>query len=401
MNVENQLEMNHNLLVIDDEVEITKSIFRQFRRKYNVHVANSAYDALPILEKEDIQVVLSDQRMPGMTGISFFSAIKDKYPDALKLILTGYSDIEAVIDAINAGQVFRYLTKPWNPVELNMAIEEAFERHELITNNRVLLQKLKEANLTLEKKVGERTLELETTNDKLTNLNIEKNKYIGIVAHDLRSPIGAAYSFSDLLIEDFDTIDNEDKKKFIKIINERCDFSLNLISEFLDASKIEAGIFELKLEKLNYVKFVDDCVKQNQILARNKSQTILMNSEIEDISLRFDKNKMEQVINNLLSNAIKYSHPNKKIRVEISLSDKSVQTKIIDEGQGIPAEEMSNLFKPYITTSVKSTANEKSTGLGLAIVKKIIEAHNGKIEVKSEIGKGSEFVFSVPLKTNT
>ena len=399
MYVENQFELNHNLLVIDDEVEITKSLFRQFRRKYNVFVANSAYDALPILEKEDIQVVLSDQRMPGMTGIGFFSAIKDKYPDALKLILTGYSDIEAVIDAINAGQVFRYLTKPWNPVELNMAIEEAFERHELITNNRALLQKLKEANLTLEKKVEERTQQLETTNDKLTNLNIEKNKYIGIVAHDLRSPIGAAYSFSDLLIEDFDSIDDKDKRAFIKIINERCNFSLNLISDFLDASKIEAGIFELKLQEHNYVDFISECVKQNQILARNKLQSILIHSEIEDISLRFDKNKMEQVMNNLLSNAIKYSHPNTKIRVEIFLLDNSVQTKIIDEGQGIPVEEIANLFNPYITTSVKSTANEKSTGLGLAIVKKIIEAHNGKIEVKSEIGKGSEFVFSVPLIT--
>ena len=108
---------NHNLLVIDDEVEITKSLFRQFRRKYNVYVANSAEDALPILEEVDIQVLLSDQRMPGMTGITFFSSIKDKYPDALKMILTGYSDIDAVIDAINKGQVFRYLTKPWNPLK--------------------------------------------------------------------------------------------------------------------------------------------------------------------------------------------------------------------------------------------------------------------------------------------
>ncbi len=398
MNVENQLEIKSNLLVIDDEVEITRSLFRQFRRKYNVHVATSAMEAMPILEKEHIQVVLSDQRMPGMTGIDFFSKIKDKYPDALKLILTGYSDIEAVIGAINEGQVFRYLTKPWNPVELNLAIEEAFDKYELITNNRVLMHKLKEANSTLEKKVEERTQELAAANVKLTNLNIEKNKYIGIVAHDLRNPIGAAFSFSDLLIEDFDTLGDKDKREFIQIINERCNFSLNLISEFLDASKIEAGIFELKSQKLNYINFVKDCVTQNQILARNKLQTIQMHSEIEEISLHFDKNKMEQVINNLLSNAIKYSHPKTKIRVEISLFDKNVLTKVIDEGQGIPAYELSYLFNPYKTTSVKSTANEKSTGLGLAIVKKIIEAHNGSVSVTSTPKIGSEFTFTLPLK---
>lgn len=400
MNVENQLELNHNLLVIDDEVEITKSLFRQFRRKYNVHVANSAEDALPILEKQDIQVVLSDQRMPGMTGITFFSAIKDKYPDALKLILTGYSDIEAVIGAINEGQVFRYLTKPWNPVELNMAIEEAFERHELVSNNRILLRKLKEANLTLENKVEERTQELAAANVNLKKLNIEKNKYIGIVAHDLRNPIGSAFSFSDLLIEDFEIIENTDKKNYLKIINERCLYSLNLISEFLDASKIEAGTFELKLQKQNYIEFINDCVKQNQILARNKLQTIEVLTENNEISLNFDRNKMEQVINNLLTNAIKYSHSNTKIRVEISVSDNNVITKIIDEGQGIPAHELSNLFNPYKTTSVKSTANEKSTGLGLAIVKKIIEAHNGSVSVESKVGVGSEFTFTLPGSKN-
>ena len=129
----------YNLLIVDDEVEITKSIARQFRRKYNVYSATSATNAISIMEKEHIQVILSDQRMPEMTGVDFFGAIKDKYPDALKLLLTGYSDIEAVIGAINEGQVFRYITKPWNPEELDSIVNEAFEKYELITNNRRLM----------------------------------------------------------------------------------------------------------------------------------------------------------------------------------------------------------------------------------------------------------------------
>ena len=140
-------ENKHNLLVIDDEVEITKTLFRQFRRKYNVYVANSAENAFPIMEEKNIQVILSDQRMPGMTGVDFFSKIKEKYPDALKLLITGYSDIEAVIGAINEGQVFRYLTKPWKPEELDSVIKEAFDKYELITNNRLLVKKLKEATI--------------------------------------------------------------------------------------------------------------------------------------------------------------------------------------------------------------------------------------------------------------
>ncbi len=98
-----------------------------------MHTAINVNEAIQVMENENIQVVVSDQRMPGLTGVDFFRKIKDRYPDALKLILTGYSDIEAVIGAINEGQVFRYITKPWNPVELEITIKEAFEKYELIT----------------------------------------------------------------------------------------------------------------------------------------------------------------------------------------------------------------------------------------------------------------------------
>jgi len=108
---------------------------------------------MAIMEKEHIQVILSDQRMPDMTGVDFFSMIKDKYPDALKLLITGYSDIEAVIGAINEGQVFRYVTKPWNPAELESIVREAFEKYELITNNRRLMLSLQDSNIRLEEKV--------------------------------------------------------------------------------------------------------------------------------------------------------------------------------------------------------------------------------------------------------
>jgi signal transduction histidine kinase len=391
-------EIKYNLLIIDDEEEITKSLFRQFRRKYNVFVATSALDAMPIMEQENVQVVLSDQRMPEMTGIDFFSRIKDKYPDALKLILTGYSDIEAVIGAINEGQVFRYLTKPWDPVELNLVVEEAFEKYELITNNRMLMSKLKDANVTLEKKVEERTQELSTANDDLTKLNIEKNKYIGIVAHDLRNPIGTAQQYSQLLISRLSKYPEEKQLNFLKIIDDRCSFSLNMIENFLDTSKIESGILDLKLSDVDYCEFVQKNIDQNALFAQEKSQEILLSCGCPQTLLNIDKEKIEQVLNNLISNAIKYSHKNKKIWVNIKFKDDMIHTQVKDEGQGIPEEELESVFTAYETTSVKSTNNEKSTGLGLAIVKKIIEAHNGLISVKSTSGIGSEFTFSLPLK---
>ncbi|NEW80182.1 MAG: response regulator [Gelidibacter sp.] len=397
MIAQKKLEFEHSLLIIDDEVEITKSLYRQFRRKYNVHIATSADEALPIMEKERIQVVLSDQRMPGMTGIDFFAKIKDKYPDALKLILTGYSDIEAVIGAINEGQIFRYLTKPWNNVELEVAINEAFEKYELITNNRRLMNQLQEANLFLEKKVAERTKELEKSNVKLTTLNIEKNKYVGIVAHDLRNPIGLALSFSDLIISDHLSLSQAEQLRFLKIINEKCSFALNLIEGFLDTSKIESGILDLNFKAYNYCKFVQECIEHNKLFAQKKSQEIIFHCECPKAMLVFDKNKMEQVLNNLISNAIKYSHSNKKIWVNILQKDNNIVTQVKDEGQGIPKDELESIFRVFETGTVKATNKEKSTGLGLAIVKKIIEVHHGSIALESTPNIGSVFTFTLPI----
>ena len=397
MNLLENQNHEYKLLIIDDEIEITKSIARQFRRKYKVFSATNALEGLEIMEKEHIQVILSDQRMPEMTGVDFFRVIKDKYPDALKLLLTGYSDIEAVIGAINEGQVFRYVTKPWHPEELDAIVREAFEKYELITNNRQLMMKLKDTNQSLEVKVKERTAELEKLNSRLSDLNQEKNRYIGMVAHDLRNPIGTAEAFSGMILENYEALPTDEKMEYLGIIQKSCSFSLDLIHDFLDVSKIEAGVFELNLETLDYVRFVKDNVKQNNMLAHSKSQVLKIECNVQEMMLCFDCNKISQVLNNLIGNAIKYSFPNTKIVVDISVENKEVVTKIIDEGQGIPAAELEKVFHPYQTTSVKSTANEKSTGLGLAIVKKIVESHQGTILVESEVGKGSVFSFRLPV----
>ncbi|MBU2554115.1 MAG: hybrid sensor histidine kinase/response regulator [Bacteroidetes bacterium] len=379
-------ENDYNLLVIDDEIEITKSLIRQFRRKYNVFSANSGEEAIKLMDNHDIHVVISDQRMPGLTGVEFFSKVKDKYKDTLRLILTGYSDIQAVIDAINKGHVYRYVTKPWIPNELDSIVNEAFEKYNLVMKNRRLMMDLEQANATLEEKVQQRTRELE-------ELNHLKNKYIGIVAHDLRNPIGIAKSFSVLLLEDYDNYTKPEHLEFIGIISERCSYSLNLMHDFLDISKIESGIFEVDLLEQDYITFLEKAIQQTSILANGKSQTIQFLHPMQQLVFPFDRDKLEQVIGNLLNNAIKYSEPNTLITVDVSYNNEVITTKIIDEGLGIRQEELDKIFHPFETTSTKATAKEKSTGLGLAIVKKIVEAHKGKISVESQLGVGTTFTI--------
>lgn len=241
--------------------------------------------------------------------------------------------------------------------------------------------------------------EIEKQRIKLEELNRLKNEFLGIAAHDLRNPIAIVKMYSDFLLQQGAENLSAQQIEFLKKINKNSEFMLNLLEDLLDVSKIEAGKLELKLTPGDYVTFVKNNIEPNRALASQKGIQINMTAVTPLPDIIFDKDKMEQVLNNLISNAIKYSFPNTTINVRIFKENDSVITEVIDQGQGIPPEEIPNLFKEFHKTSVKATGGEKSTGLGLAIVKKVIEGHQGKIGVSSEVGKGSTFYFSLPLKS--
>ena len=139
-----------NVLYIDDEVHNLTSFKATFRRDFKVFTAESAEEGGNILSQEDIHVILSDQRMPKMTGIEFFESIKDTYPNPIRILITGYTDVNAVIDAINRGQVYKYLAKPWNEDDVRNFVEKAFEVFSLRRQNIELTEKLMDANKKLE-----------------------------------------------------------------------------------------------------------------------------------------------------------------------------------------------------------------------------------------------------------
>ncbi|MDX5426470.1 MAG: response regulator [Bacteroidota bacterium] len=144
------MEEKIRVLYVDDEPNNLQSFKANFRRDYKVFIAESGKEGLEILEKEKVEIILTDQRMPEMTGIEFLVKVREKHPDPMRLLITGYADINAVIDAINKGQVFYYLTKPWNEDEVRIAIKNAYEVYTLRKENRELLEKLERANEQLE-----------------------------------------------------------------------------------------------------------------------------------------------------------------------------------------------------------------------------------------------------------
>jgi two-component system, sensor histidine kinase and response regulator len=320
------------------------------------------------------------------------------------LIFEGFMTIGNYIDISYGLQTVIYRKNEQILVVAEANVPELFSNNKQMSlmnqqvNNlqRQIIKEKKNLEAALQE-INKRKQELELLNEQLAALNIEKNRYVGMVAHDLRNPIGIAESFSHLIIEDLDIIKKEKIIDYLGIINRSCNFSLELIHNFLDISKIEAGIFDVHLQTTDYIAFVSNNIGNELILASNKGQKIDIQTAISSIELSFDHNKIQQVLNNLLSNAIKYSMPGTTIEINIVIKNNQVITSIKDQGLGIPEDEIPKLFQAFQTTSVRPTANEKATGLGLVIVKKIIEAHQGTIAVESEVGKGSVFSFTLPI----
>ncbi|MEQ8190670.1 MAG: HAMP domain-containing sensor histidine kinase, partial [Candidatus Eremiobacterota bacterium] len=170
-----------------------------------------------------------------------------------------------------------------------------------------------------------------------------------------------------------------------------------LLSDILDITAIEAGKLTLNMQKQDYMDFLTYNIKMNRILSDKKNIKINFIYEDNLPEILFDRDKMTQVMNNLIGNAVKFSNKHTTITIDVKMKDNYIVTDVIDEGQGIPATELSKLFKEFQRVSVKPTGNETSTGLGLAITKKIVEGHNGIIGVESEKGKGSRFYFALPV----
>src|SRR6201996_2369570 len=142
--------MSYGVLYIDDEINNLNSFRAAFRRDFNIHVSQSAREGRKILDTTEIGVIITDQRMPGMTGIEFLESILAVYPDTIRILLTGFSDMNAVMDAINRGQVYKYLVKPWQNDELKLYIENALEIYHLRKENKELAYKLQVANMELD-----------------------------------------------------------------------------------------------------------------------------------------------------------------------------------------------------------------------------------------------------------
>lgn len=146
----NNMSQKINVLYVDDEVENLNAFKAAYRRKYNIFLAESAVKGRKILDENEIEIILTDQRMPEMTGVDFLASIIDVYPEPIRMLITGYADLNAVVDAVNKGHIYKYISKPWNNDHLKTVIDQAYEVYSLRKENKQLTAELIKVNGQLE-----------------------------------------------------------------------------------------------------------------------------------------------------------------------------------------------------------------------------------------------------------
>jgi signal transduction histidine kinase len=387
---------SHALLVVDDHEAVIASVEELFRGRYQVCGARNVEEALAIIRQDHIAVVMADQRMPGLSGSELLAQVAMLKPDVPRILMTAYADIDAVMQAINQGKIYYYVSKPWEPNELEAIIDKAMEYHDLLHERRRLIAELQRANNELEAKVQARTQELQEKNIALEAMNTLKNEFLGMAAHDLRSPIGNIRNLAELILDQDGEIGQDERVEVVTMIRNLSQGMMNLLNDLLDITTIESGKIDLQPTPVAMRPYLREIEHYHRLLAEHK-RIQLITEVADNLSMAvFDKERIRQVLNNLLSNAIKFSPMHTVVRLRVHPTPLGIEFSVIDQGQGIRSEEQSKLFGAFQRTSTKPTAGEHSTGLGLSICKKIVELHGGSIGVESEVGRGSRFFFILP-----
>jgi signal transduction histidine kinase len=239
-----------------------------------------------------------------------------------------------------------------------------------------------------------RTLDVE----RLRQLNDLKNKFLGIAAHDLRSPLAIVQSYLEMLQDEDVQRDSARKAHVQGRLHAIITRMRTLINDLLDISAIESGQLTLERTPTDLAAFLRESVTNHALTATAKNITVIGEIPPGLPAVNIDQRRFSQVLDNFISNAVKFSPKGTTVRVEAVVEGAVVRVRVIDQGQGIPAEEQAKLFMEFGRTSVKPTDGEKSTGLGLAIVKKIVSLHGGQVGVTSTVGVGSTFWFTLPLE---
>ncbi|MBN2457815.1 PAS domain S-box protein [Candidatus Woesearchaeota archaeon] len=304
--------------------------------------------------------------------------------------LLSHGEILGVID-LESTKVdnFKYIKKTLNILTNNISI--ALE-------NARLYDKVSKFNVRLKTEVEIATQELRQKNIELLKLDELKSDFVSNVSHELRTPLTSINGYTKLLLMEKLGKLNQKQMQCLKIVSEEGDRLTRLINDVLDLSKLESGKAKVDIEKVDVALLANETIKTLSMSARENGILVNVVLKTNKTEIEASRDLIKQVYINLISNAIKFSSPGGKVMVVIKKVRKNISISVKDTGRGIPEEFIPKLFNKFVQFDSSMTREQGGTGLGLVIVKHILNVHNGKITVKSKLGKGSTFTFILPYK---
>lgn len=363
----------HIILCVDDEIDNVDALERLFRRKYTVLKATSGKEALAVLDQNPgpLALIITDQRMPEMTGVEFLEKTLVSHPETIRILLTGYTDLESVITAVNNGQIFRYLTKPWDPVDLMNTVDHAVERF-------ALGQELKKKNTELAKAL-----------EDLKSLDVAKSNFMILINHELKTPLTSILSFSSLLAES--PLGDEDRL-MVNRINKSAERLKNLVEDVLLVVRAETNQLKIDIQSISFTQF-DEQPKDIQNILMQKQQKVI--TKLEPVNVKADLRLIKQVMQRLLHNAAKFGVESSEIHVESMKSGNNLRFIVHNKGPQVPLTIIDKIIKPfYIDEDVMH--HSTGTGLGLTICQSILKSHNSTLQFKNT-AQGVMVYFELPL----
>ncbi len=396
------------IICVDDEPAILETLEIELHRaldgEYLVEVAESGGEALELIEElsasgYQIALIIADYIMPGMKGDELLRVAHQRLPDTLTLMLTGQATPEALGNAVNEAGLHRYIAKPWSPEALRLTIREAVHTYEYA--------RLKQAE-----------------QEKLRLLDQLKDQFLDNTSHELRTPLNGIIGFAELLnLELAGTLDPAHQELLSSLV--QCSYRLHsLVNDILDFSRLKQNTLELNPGPVNLRAVAARVVASHRAFLQDKAPR-LSNRIPEDLPPALaDEDRLQQILQQLISNAVKFtSHGEARIdaglvrrlppRPEAPLDPGQLEeiprkrwaekrgvllaVSVEDNGIGIEPERLPRLFESFEQLDGSSARSYEGIGLGLSLVRHLVERHGGEVFVESSPGRGSRFVFTLPL----
>jgi signal transduction histidine kinase len=360
---------HRNLLYVDDEENSLKTFRSTFRRDYKIYTGISAKEGINILQEQEIHLIIADQRMPEKSGVEFLEEINPQYPDIPKIILTGYSDMDVAVEAINRVQIFQYITKPWVKEDLQHRIDKGLELYSLKIKNKELIQ-------------------------DLTTANSELDGIFNRISSDLKPP---AASIRGLILTALR--DNLDKlsKHYLELINVQFDPFYRVLDKLSQLRVINQHSSDR--QKIRFDEMLQEI--QHDFRTELNERNIAFNTDLdEDLEYNGEKLIFRIILENLIENSILFSSPDERsesyINVIIHKHDNDLVLKVEDNGEGIRSAAVPRIYDIFYKDSPKS----KGDGIGLYVVKKATVIMSGAIDVVTQKGSGTSFEIKIPMGDN-